>query len=86
MTAKQIAQLIPAEYRKEILDTNVIGSAQPVTGDPSMTYLGVIWKNYVAPDEKLDCALCLERILGNFKNLLPDIVALEKDRQLLESV
>lgn len=86
MTIKQIAELIPAEYRKEILLTNMIGRAIPVYSDSSMFYLGTIWKNYVSPDESLECGLCLERILTNYRQLEPLFIELEKQNNLLDAL
>lgn len=86
MNQKQIAQMIPAEYRREILDTNMINRASAHTGDASMNYLGVIWNNYIAPEENLSCSLCLERVLSNFKSLQPYLIELEKESKLLSEL
>lgn len=86
MTAKQIAGLIPAEYRREMLETNAISSAMASGGDPTMQYLAVIWKKYIDPNEKLDCSLCLERILRNLRELQPLLVELERESRLLDEV
>lgn len=86
MTVQQIAAMIPAEYRKEILLTNMIGRAVPVYADSSMFYLGTIWKNFVAPEESLECGLCLERILNNYRQLEPLLIELEKQNSLLHSL
>lgn len=85
MTIKDIALQIPAEYRKEILLTNMIAEAKATATDASMNYLGVIWKNYVAPED-LTCGLCLERILKNYRELLPVFVELEKQSNLLDQL
>lgn len=86
MTVTQIAALIPDEYRKEILQMNMIGSAIATTTDPTMQYLGTIWKNYVAPQESLDCGLCMERILKNYKQMQPVFLEMEKKSNLLDSI
>lgn len=86
MTAKMLAKLIPADYRKEILQTNIIMNAMAHSGDSSMLYLGTIWKNYVVPEEDLSCGICLERILKNFRELQPILIELEKESNLLESL
>jgi hypothetical protein len=54
--------------------------------DPAMQYLGTIWKNYVNPMEKLDCGMCLERVLNNYRQLQPVMIEMEKERKLLGSV
>jgi hypothetical protein len=86
MTQRQIAQLIPAEYRKEILATNMISQAIASSGDSGMVYLSGIWKTYISPDENITCGLCLERILGNYRQLQPMLLELEKENNLLESL
>ena len=85
MTITDIATLIPAEYQEEILRTNMIVNAVASTTNSSMLYLGTIWKNYINPNEDLTCGICLERILKNFKELLPSIIELTKKRNLLKS-
>lgn len=86
MQANKIAELIPREYRKEILQTNMISRAIASSGNACMTYLATIWKNYVSPDEDLGCSVCLERILKNFRELQPVFVDLEKQSNLLSSL
>lgn len=82
---RKIAELIPAEYRREILELNIIASAVARAGDQSMFYLITIWKNYVEEDFEPDCNLCMSRVLTNFKNLKDTLVAMEKESQLLKS-
>lgn len=86
MNLKQIAKLIPAEYRREILLTNMITQAIASNSNESMMYLGRVWKEYVAPNESLDCGLCLERVLGNYRQLLPVFVELAKEESLLDQI
>lgn len=85
---REIAQRIPAEYRKEILETNIITKAQASAMDVSMVYLFIIWRNHVEPnnDLSLECGLCITRILDNFKQLLDTLVELEKESRLLNSL
>lgn len=86
MSTRNIASLIPANYRKEILDLNVIETAQPIATDGGMQYLATIWQNYIAPTEVINCPLCYQRVLKNFKELLPVIADLEKESKLLGSL
>ena len=86
MTVREIAQMIPQEYRKEIIETGLIHSAIPTITNPSMNYLGIIWKNYVSPEEDLHCGLCLQRIIENYRQMEPILIQLEKERKLLNSV
>jgi len=85
MTLLELAAKIPAEYRKEILQLNLIGKAMATTADASMNYLGVIWKNYIDANEKLDCGLCLERVLNNYRQMVPAFIELEQQSRLLET-
>lgn len=86
MSPKQIAACIPAHYRKEILELQIIETAQPIAADGGMQYLAVLWKNYIAPTEDINCPRCYERVLKNFKELLPLLADLEKESKLLESI
>lgn len=86
MTAKDIAGRIPASYRKEILELNMIQTAQPITSDASMEYLATIWKTYLAPHENITCPLCLVRILNNYKEMLSIFIDIEKQSRLLEAI
>lgn len=85
MSIRAIAQLIPQEYRKEILELNVINSAQAIAGNESMQYLEVIWKNYVEKDFEPDCNLCHTRVLKNFHAMKNDLIKLEREYQLMNS-
>lgn len=85
MTLRQIALLIPAEYRREILELNMIDNAIANNTDATMGYLGVIWKNYIEPDFSPDCNLCYGRVLTNFKAMKKTLCELEQESQLLKS-
>lgn len=86
MTQTDLAALIPAEYRKEILLTNMISNAQAIAGDRSMGYLFTIWKNYIEPGISESCNMCYARVLNNYKGLQDAFVQLEKDANLLNEV
>jgi hypothetical protein len=85
MTVKEIAEKIPESYRAEILELNMINRAQASRMDASMEYLFTTWKIYVEPeaDLTLDCGLCVERVLQNWKAIMPSMIELEKNRKLL---
>jgi len=51
-----------------------------------MQYLCVIWKNYIEPTFEPDCNLCCSRVLDNLKAMLPTMVAIEKEKKLLEQL
>lgn len=82
--SQRIAELIPAEYRKEILDLNMIDSAVANQADASMVYLATIWKTYIEPDFSPDCNLCMGRVLTNFKQIKQILIQLEKQNNLLK--
>lgn len=86
MSLKRIALLIPPEYRKEILDLDMIGRAVGTSSDATMGYLIIIWKNYIEPDFSPDCNLCIGRVLDNFRQMKKVLVELEKDSNLLNTV
>lgn len=83
---RRIAQLIPAEYRKEMLELNMIDSAIAVAGDQAMHYLVVIWTNYIEYDFKPDCNLCRGRVLTNFKAMKKDLIELEQQSNTLKAL
>lgn len=86
MNYRTIAEKIPDEYRSKILHDNMIDTAQAHASDRFMSYLVTIWKNYLEPDIDLTCGQCYLRVLTNYKNILPEIVRLEKEKNLLNSL
>lgn len=84
--AKRLAERIPAEYRKEILEMNMIQEAQGSNTNSTMMYLVVIYKNYIEPTFSPDCNLCCGRALDAFKLMLPYLVELEKGSNALNEV
>lgn len=86
MNLKAFAKLIPAEYRKEILDLEMIDKAIPNNTDTTMHYLGVIWKNYIEPDFDPSCNLCYSRVINNMKKIKPMLEELEKEHRLLNQI
>lgn len=91
LSQKKIAAQIPAKFRKQILEDNVIYKAVPVSGDVHMKILGIVFENYVYPQgEKIDwdnpCQLCLRNIHTQFKALEKFLVALEKESKLIDSI
>jgi hypothetical protein len=80
--------MIPAEYRSEILELNMIARAQANSQDTTMEYLMQIWGTYIEPGSHLDaaCGLCRERILKNYRQLQPVMVELKKQENLLKAL
>ena len=83
MSVKKLAALIPAEYRKEILDLDMIDKAIPNNTDTTMHYLAVIWKNYIERDFDPSCNLCYSRVLNNMKKMQATLVEMEQQSRLL---
>lgn len=88
MTSKDFAKLIPAEYRKEILDPelNIIANAAATSSDSNMRYLTVIWKNYIEPGFQEGCGMCYQRVLDNFRALQNDLIELELQAKLMAEI
>lgn len=84
MSTRSLAALIEREYRKEILELNMIQQAQAVMTNPTMQYLCTIWKAYIEPDFEPDCNMCCSRVLKNFKAMKKDLIALELESKLLD--
>ena len=78
-----VVNIIPVDVQEEILLENHIEKAIPVIGNYSMYYLMSVWKNYLEPDLKINCNLCLSRILKNFKDLKPSMIERVKTENLL---
>ena len=85
MNYRDIAKLIPAKYRTEILQTNAIHNAVAAVNNPCMNYLMIIWNDYIN-EEDLTCNKCAGRILKNYKEILPAMVELEKEANLLKKL
>jgi hypothetical protein len=86
MLLRTIAAQIPASYRQEILDLNIVGLAVASTTDKNMNYLAVVWKSYIDPNLNTGCNICMQELYRNWNNLLPSIVALQKENNLLDTV
>lgn len=86
MTLNQIASLIPAEYRTEIIGCRMIEHAQAHKADDNMNYLFTIWSTYIEHGLDMSCGLCIERILKNWKQLHPILIEMDKNAQLLKAI
>lgn len=88
MSLKRIAALIPKEYRKEILELNIIEHSAFENGVPngSMNHLIIIWKDYVEPDFKAECNRCITRMMDNYKALKPTLMEMHKEEKLLNEL
>lgn len=82
----KIAAQIPDEYRKEMLELNMIDDAVAVENNQPMHYLCVIWKNYVEADFEPECNLCRSRVLKNMRAMKNEFIQLEKNHNLLQGL
>lgn len=85
-STRRLAALILPEYRKEILELEMIGRAQAVTSDPVMDQLINVWQKFVEHDFRADCDQCCSRVLKEFKKMYPFLVELEQESRLLNAV
>lgn len=87
MEIVELSALIPANYRKEILELNMIAKASSNRSDATMKYLFEVWKEFIEPNNDLnfECGNCLERILTNFRGMQESMIQLEKNHNLLNA-
>ena len=84
-----IASRIPHSVRQLIIltPTDPINSAMPNSSNPHMMLLAEMWYTFIEPHkEKSYCPICLANILQNFKAMKADLLALEKQDQLLSKL
>lgn len=98
----EIAKMIPAEYRRSILEKNHIFKAVVQFHDWDMMQLWFYWKNFIEPDSQVydytitggkvvvashnQCGICLRKLLDKWKLLEPYMVALEVEEACLNSL
>lgn len=85
MSLRKLAELIPHEYRRELLELNLIDTAVATDGNEPMHYLVTIWQQYIEYDFQPDCNLCRSRVLNNFKGMKKTLIDLEQEYQLLKT-
>jgi hypothetical protein len=83
MNFETIANLIPKEYRDEILKMDMISRAVGIPSDNCMYYLFTIWKQYVEPDIG-NCPLCFQRVLENYRKLQQTFIDMKVNEELLK--
>lgn len=76
---------IPAEVRREILSTDMIGLAIPKPENEAMYHLFVYYKNYLNPDQSMECPKCWGKVLDDWKSFLPALIELERESNLLKN-
>lgn len=91
MTLLHIAKRIPAEIRAQrlLIPSDPIKNAIPVAANPSMQLLFAIWYEYIEPnggDNDINCGLCCQRIITQFKELKPYLEHLNITNNLLNQL
>lgn len=87
MFIKKIAEMIPDKVRSEVLLTekDIIENAVASASNENMQKLLKIWHTFVEPNkESVNCSVCLNGIITNFKQLKPYLIDLENDYQKLK--
>lgn len=90
MTTLDFAKRIPDRIRSErlIVDADPIGKAQPVANDKRMELLYSIWYEFIEPfgTGDISCPTCLQRLLGNFREMKADLIRLEKEYRIIKAI
>jgi hypothetical protein len=90
-TVRDIAAQIPASVRKTLIDGNVIYKAVARPDDIQMQILVIVYEAHVFTEgEKINmdnpCMICLNNIINQMRLLEPELVILEREANLIESV
>lgn len=85
------AKQIPVKFRKKLLEENIIYKAIPAAGDIQMSVLVILYNTYIFTESEpiaMDnpCLACLGKVLDIFKLLEPELVTLEKELKMMQSI
>lgn len=80
---RQLVEKIPIHVRRDILLENNITEATPYSSNYHMKILINVWRQYIESTVDLSCQLCYNRVLKNWQEMLPIMIELEKEYQLL---
>lgn len=85
-TLREIAERIHPNYRRRLLEENLIYKAIAIPNDAHMQVLFTVWTTFIDTSGLLDktCAYCMVDILAQFKQLQPVLIELEKEAALLD--
>lgn len=88
MTIKRFANEIPIDIRQLlVIENGTIDNAISVKDNPEMQYLLTIWHTYIEPNKEISyCPICLATILTNFKQMLPVLIDIENEYQILKNL
>ena len=100
MTLYEVAQLIPPKHRVAILLNNHVYKAVTKFEDWDMMQLWFYWANFIEKDSLIyqykiengkiiveqQCLKCLRSLLDKWQAILPHLIELEKESQLLQKL
>ena len=86
MTYRDLANMIPAHIRKEIIDRQIVSLA--MDRNEFSKYLFEVWYLYIDPHAARDweCGICRAKVKDDFIKILPDLITLEKEKNLLNAI
>lgn len=86
MTYQTLAEKIPGDKRQLILERNMVVNANGV--NEFMKYLFEVWYLFIEPNgsKNWDCGYCRQNVKNNFEKLLPSMIEMEKQKNLLDAV
>ena len=87
---RTIGQKIPDDIRslRLMIPADPIKQAVALPGTKDMQLLFAIWVEFIQPgvEQDIDCPKCVARILSNFREMKDELITLEKEYQLLNSL
>lgn len=102
MTNLQIAQLIPAQYRTEILLKNHFHKAEAINEfwDKDVQMLWFYWRNFIEPENPQyeytivdgtiviqdQCKKCLGELKKKWAAIMPHLIELEQEANMLQQI
>ena len=90
MGYRNIARLIPDNVRSTriICSADPIHHAHPVQANEHMSLLFAVWHEFIEPNKSptFNCPVCLNNILQNFREMKGELIDLEREYKLLNSL
>jgi hypothetical protein len=90
MDYKVLARRIPNNVRSQKLFTadDPIATAIPISINYQMQVLFNIWFTFIEPEgeKKLNCPICLQTILDNFRQMHGVLIELERESKILNEI
>lgn len=90
MDYKQLARRIPNNVRSAKLfsGSDPIANAIPISVNYNMQILFNIWFTFIEPtgEKKLNCPICLQNVLDNFRQMRGALAELERESKILNEI